>query len=314
MAQPHINEIQAVDPILTNMLVGYMQSDFRFLAGRLFPSVPVDKDSGTYYLLDKKYWFLDEMQERAPGAPFPESGYGVSTATYTTKQYALQEAIPDENRRNSQLPMELESISVSRLAQMLLIRKERDLASKFFTTGVWGTDDDNATTDWDDFAAGDPVKDVMTAKRTISNNTGYDGDTLAVGYIVHEALTLHPDIIDRIKYVQVADQRAIELAIGAIFEVDYMVSKASWNSANEGQTFSAAAIVDDDALVVHKGSEANMFSASAGKTFVWDGGGGEGAIYRWRDGKNHRDLVQMKAQFTQNVVASDLGYFFANVV
>ena len=69
MSQPTINQVQAVDPVLTNMLVGYQQADNRFIADRLFPQVQVDKDSGTYYILTKKYFFLNEMQERAPGAP-----------------------------------------------------------------------------------------------------------------------------------------------------------------------------------------------------------------------------------------------------
>ena len=313
MAQPSISQLQAIDPVLTNMLVGYMQADSRFIADRLFPAVQVDKDSGTYYILTKKYWFLDEMQERAPGAPFPESGYGVSTDTYSTLQYALQESIPDENRANSQLAMDLESVSVQRLANLAMIRKERALSSSFFATSVWANDD-TTTTDWDDFASGDPVNDVMTAKRTISNNTGLDGNTLAVGYIVHQALVLHPDIIDRIKYVQVADANALEAAIGAIFAVNYLVSKASYNSANEGQTFSAAAIIDDDALVCHVDAGAGIFGASAGKTFVWQPGGGGGSIYRWRDGANHRDLVQLKMQWDQKAVATDLGYFFSDVV
>ena len=313
MAQPSISQLQAIDPVLTNMLVGYMQADSRFIADRLFPQVQVDKDSGTYYILTKKYWFLDEMQERAPGAPFPESGYGVSTDTYSTLQYALQESIPDENRANSQLAMDLESVSVQRLANLAMIRKERALSSSFFATSVWANDD-TTTTDWDDFASGDPVNDVMTAKRTISNNTGLDGNTLAVGYIVHQALVLHPDIIDRIKYVQVADANALEAAIGAIFAVNYLVSKASYNSANEGQTFSAAAIIDDDALVCHVDAGAGIFGASAGKTFVWQPGGGGGSIYRWRDGANHRDLVQLKMQWDQKAVATDLGYFFSDVV
>jgi len=92
------------------------------------------------------------------------------------------------------------------------------------------------------------------------------------------------------------------------------VSRASYNSANEAQTFSAAAIIDDDALVCYVDAGAGIFGASAGKTFVWQPGGGEGAIYRWRDGANHADLVQFKMQWDQVATATDCGYFFADVV
>lgn len=296
MAQPSINQIQAVDPVLTNMLLGYMQGDTRFIANRIFPSVPVDKDSGTYYILTKKYWFLDELEERAPGAPFAKLGYGVETSTYKTLQWAGAEVIPDENRQNNQMPMALEAISVQRLAQLSMIRKERAFAADFMAASVWGTTDNNSATDWDDFVSGDPYDNILTARRTISNNTGLDGNTLAVGYIVHQALSLHPDMLDRMKYVQVAGQSAVESAIGALLDVNYLVSKATYNSANEAATFSGAAIIDDDALICHVGAPQGVMSVTAGVTFTWDGGGGEGTLSRYRDDSIDSDVIKHKEQ------------------
>src|SRR5210317_1257454 len=95
---PTVNDVQAVDPVLTNLLIGYMQADDRFVASSVFPPVAVDKDSGTYYIVTKKYNFFDDLDSRAPGAPFPTVDFGVSTATYSTKQYAGQIRIADETR------------------------------------------------------------------------------------------------------------------------------------------------------------------------------------------------------------------------
>jgi hypothetical protein len=315
MAQPTIKETQAVDPVLTNMLVAYMQNSDRFVASRVFPPVSVDKDSGTYYIATKKHWFLDELEVRAPGAPFPGLGYGVETDTYTTIQYAGEESIADEVRANNQMPMDLERVSVSRLAQLSLIRKERAWAADFMINNVWANTDNNSTTDWDDFANGDPVNDIYTAVRTISNNTGKEGNTLVCGFIVHDALRLHPDILDRLKYTNVADSSTVEQALAPVFGLDnYWVGKASYNSANEGQTFSAAAIIDDDALVCHVAPSAGIMDATAGKTFVWAPGGGIGSLYSARDGLRHADLIQHKEQWDQKVTATDLGYLFLDVV
>lgn len=315
MSQPTINDIQAVDPVLTNMLIGYMQNDDRFVASKVFPYVSVDKDSGTYYILTKKHWFMDELQERAPGAPFPALGYGVSTTTFTTLQYAGEESIADEIRANNQMPMDLERISVQRLAQLSLIRKERAFAADFMTTSVWGTDDDDSTTDWDDYAAGDPVNDVYTAVRTISNNTGQQANTLVLGFIVHDALRLHPDILDRLKYTQAATTASVEGAMAAIFGLsNYWVAKASYNSSNEGQTASYGAIIDDDALICYVDPGAGIMGATAGKTFVWAPGGGAGSLYSYRNDDRQADVIKHKEQWDQKVTASDLGYFFAGVV
>ena len=314
MAQPTITDIQAVDPVLTNLMISYMQADDRFVADRVFPNVTVDKDSGTYYILTKKFRFLDKMEVRAPGDPFAQSGYGVETDTYKTVQWALEEAIADENRANNQMPMELESISTENLAQANLIRKERAFAADFIKTGVWGTDDTTAA-DWDDFASGDPVADVKKAIRTVGASTGVKPNTIVLGDIVDSALTNHPDIIDRIKYVTAATGQNVDAAMGAIFKlVNYWVAEASYNTANEGQSFSASNIIDDDALVCVVNPSAGVRGATAGKSFVWQAGGGTGSMFRVRVDERHTDLVQIKAQWDQKVTAADMGYFFSDIV
>jgi hypothetical protein len=314
MAQPTVSNVQPVDPILTNLLVGYAQREDRFVAGRVFPAVPVDKDSGTYFIFSKKFFFTDEMQVRAPGADFARSGFSTETSTYATLQYALAHPIADEIRANSQIPMGLEEAAVRWLSQKSLLRKERQWAADFMKTGVWGTDNTSAT-DWDDFAGSDPVNDVLTARRTISNNTGYDGNTMVMGYIVHQALVNHPDIIDRVKYVQAATMATVESALAAAFGVaNYWVGKASYNSANEGQTASLAAILDDDCLVCNVSGSPSLYDASAGYTFTWQPGGGVGTISRYRDDEKDADLLKLKEQWDQKAVSTDCGYFFSDIV
>ena len=315
MAQPSHQEIQAIDPVLTNLLVGYMQSDDRFVASKVFPVVPVDKQGFTYYILTKKYWFLDEMKARAAGGAYARSGYGVTTTTGLAQLWGLEHPISDEARANNQMPMALEQTGLKWLAQQSLIRRERAFSADFMVTGVWGTDDNNATTDWDDFSSGDPFNDILVAKRTISNNTGHDGNTLTMGYIVHAALQNHPDIIDRIKHVQVAGLGQVEDALKSLFSVSgYYVGKASYNSANEGQTMTAAAIIDDDCLVSYTTPSPSVGDASAGFTFAWTGGGGAGAVKTYREENINSDVLQNKEAWDQKAVATDLGYFFADVV
>jgi hypothetical protein len=315
MAQPTHSELQVVDPVLTNMLVGYTQGADRFVAGKVFPSIMTDKQSFTYYIFTKKYFFLDELKGRTPGAAFARSGYGVSSTTGYANTFGLEHVIPAEARANNQTPMALEQAGLQWLAQQSLIRRERAFSSDFMVTGVWGTDDNNATTDWDDFTSGDPVNDVLTARRTISNNTGNDGNTMVLGYIVHQALMNHPDIIDRVKYVQAATSANVEGALASAFGIqNYLVSKASYNSANEGQSGTYSAIIDDDCLVCSVNGSPSIMGASAGYTFAWDGGGGIGQITTYSEPSTKSDVLQLSEAWDQKAVATDLGYFFADVV
>lgn len=316
MSLPTVSDVQAVDPVLTNMLVGYQQADSRFVASKVFPGVPVDKDSGTYYIFDKKYWFMRKMEVRAPGGQYGRADFGVSTTTYKTLQLALSVPIADETRANSQLPMDLEQAAIRWLAQQSLIEKEVRFSTDFFAASVWANQDNNSATDWDDFQNGDPVANILTAKRTISNNTGADANTMALGYIVHEALVNHPDIIDRMKYVSVAGISGVEASLASILDLqNYWVAKATYADINEGDDFTATAIIDDDALICYVTPNPGIFEASAGYTFNWAPGGGMGGIRPiFRDDENDLDLIKEKEQWDQKVVATDVGYIFLDIV
>lgn len=314
MAQPTHSEVQAVDPVLTNMLVGYVQSADRFVANRAFPIIPVEKQGFTYYKFSKKYFFLDEMKSRTPGAAFARSGYGVTTETGYANTWGLEHPIAKEARANNQMPMALEQAGLQWLANQSLIRRERAFSADFMVTGVWGTDDNNSATDWDD-ASGDPVDNIMTARRTISNATGFDANTMVVGFIVHQGLINNADIADRIKYTQTASVSTIEGALMNILGIgNYLVSKASYNSANEGQTGTYAAIIDDDCLVCAVAPSVGIMTPSAGYTFAWEGGGGSGSVDQYEEKQTKSDVLQLSEAWDQKAVATDMGYFFADIV
>ena len=314
MTLPTKNDVQAVSPVLTNMLLAYKNADSRFVAGKVFPSIPVEKDSGTYYILTKKYWFLDLLERRAPGDEFGRVGYGVETATYAAATWGIEHKIADEIRANNQVPMALEQVGLQFLSNMSLIRKERAFAADFMAASVWTTQDNDATTDWDDYSAGDPLADLRTGKRGISQLTGMTPNTLVVGEIVDDALVIHPDIIDRIKYTRAATTGAMEGALAEVLGTNYLVATAIYNSADEGQSGTYAAIIDDDALLLHVAPGADMMTASAGKTFVWSGGGGDGQIVSYRDQSHKSDILQLSEAWDQKVTAADLGAIWLGVV
>lgn len=314
MTNPTINDVQAVEPILTNMLLGYQQADNRFISMRLAPPVPVQNDSGTYYIYDKKYWFFDDLEVRAPGGDFANLDVGLSTATYKTLQYAGEVSVPDEVRANSLVSLDVFQAKLRKIAQSSMIRKEVNLASTAFAASLWTSQDNNSTTDWDDTTSGDPVLDIKTAVRTVSNLTGYIPNTLACGNIVGQALELHPDILDRIKYVQSATAATISAALSEVLGLTVLVSNAVYSNTNEAATFSATNIIDDDALICYVNPGAGIFDATALKTFVWGPGGGAGTVYRDPARRNHADVAQHKEQWDIKLVSADLGYIFLDVV
>lgn len=318
MALPTINDVQLTEPVLTNLLQGYLQSDTRFVATQVFPPLPVENDSGTIPIFTKKYWFVDRLEERAPGQTFEKFGYGISSDTYKTLQYAMAHKIPDEVRANSQMPLDLEQAALQWIAQASLIRKEAQFASVAFGASAW---DNSVTggsnfTKWSDYSGSDPVDDVRTGKRTISQNTGLMPDVLVMGEIVEDRLLNHPDLVDRIKYTERGTADNVRSALAAILGVDdVLVSMAIENTANEGQSATYSVIVDDDALLLATNPAAGPFSPTAGRTLTWAPGGGLGSISNsYYDDDTESDMLNHKEQWVMKVVASDLGYEFTDAV
>lgn len=314
MSIPTAKDLQPIDPILQNILVGYAQQETRFVADRVFPAVPVDKDSGTYFIFTKKYWSRDTMQARAYGAQYARSDFGVETDTYKTMQWSLAKPIADEERANSQLPMDLETASVRYLGMQAMIRRERLFAAAAMASSVWGTTA-TVSNKWSDYTNSDPVNDVLTGKRTVSQATGYTPNTMVMGEIVRDRLVNHPDLIDRIKFTQAATQGSVETALAALFGVQrLLIGSSIVNTANEGQTASMSPIVDDDVLLVYTPAGPGMFEPSGGYTFTWAPGGGLATMQPMvREDDTDSDLVKIKAQFVHKIVATDVGYFFADV-
>ena len=80
MAQPTANDVH-IDAILTNISVAYIQDQNAFVASKVFPTIPVEKQSDKYFVYTKGDWFRDEAQLRAPATESAGSGYNLTTAT-----------------------------------------------------------------------------------------------------------------------------------------------------------------------------------------------------------------------------------------
>lgn len=317
MSKPTRTDVRAVDPVLTNMLEGYMNEDDRFIADRAFPGVPVSSSAGTYFVFDEKYWMADDAEQRAWGSDYPEGGFGMSTATYKTFQFASSHSIPDETEADNQAAMSLVDAGVQRLAHILAIRKERLFAAAAMATSVWGTDATGGTTStkWSTYSTSDPVGDVRTAKRTISQAIAKYPNKFIMGEIVFDKLINHPDLVDRIKYTARATVSTMEAALAAVLGVEQLlVGTAIYNTANEGQTGSYSPIVDDDALLLYSPPNPGMFVPAAGYCFYWQPGGGLGSSGRYYDESKDAEVLKAKTQVDYEVVASGAGYFFSDYV
>jgi len=324
MPQPSINSVH-VDAILTNISIGYLQNQDSFIADKVFPVVPVDKKSDKFFTYTKNDWFRDEAQRRADGTESAGSGYNLSTGTYSADVFAFHKDVGDQTVANADAPLNPLREATEFVTRRLLLRKEIQFVSDFFTTGVWADDvtgvagapSSGETKQWSDYSSSDPINDIEAGKSEILSSTGMEANTLVLGYEVFRQLKNHPDLVDRIKYT--SSQTITEDMLARMFDLDrVLVAKAVKATNNEGASDAYSFAYGKSALLCHTASAPGLLTPSAGYTFSWTGvSGGIGStigVSSFRMESLKAERVEAEMAFENKVIGADLGYFWNTIV
>jgi len=316
-----------VDRYLTNLSVAFVQQSRNFVADKVFPVVPVAKQSDLYPVYDRGYFFRDEMRPRPLGGEAAKAGYKVTNQRYYCEEFALAHTIDDRVRANADQPLNPDRAAMRLLTTQAMIHRDRDWSSKYFKTGVWTTDltgvalnpTGNQFLQFDQ-SGSDPIGVVDAEKDRIAETTGYEPNVLVIGRKVYRTLRNHPDIIDRVKYTQ---RGVIDTEIlASLFGVERVAVPGSvQNTAAEGTADNFSFIVaSDDMLLVYAAPEPALEQPSGGYIFAWTGlipgetNAFGGVIQRMRDEKAHSDHLEIRVAYDIHVVAPDLGVFFDSAV
>ena len=328
---PLTNSDVHVNTPLSNVFVSYFQNPENFAARMAFPTVNVQKQSDRYYVLDRGNFNRDEAKKRAPGTEAAVIDHTLdNTPTYSCDVYAVKEIIPKQIRANADAVVNLDLNATQNCAHKILIKQEKDFASTFLTGGVWTYDYDGNSTgptastnevyQWDDFTNSDPIKDVRNGATGIVEATGYEPNTLVLGFQVFQTLLDHPDIIDRIKYQNTNGNPAManKRILAELFGVErVVVSKAIETTSDEGQTNTSSFICGKDALLVYSAPSPSVNTPSAGYTFSWQGylgGQGNGEVSKYYDQKIKSDVIEAETAFDHKLVSADLGAFWDTII
>ena len=324
MPQPTSSQVH-VDAILTNISVAYMQRAENFIADKVFPVVPVDKQSDKYFVYTKNDWLRDEAQVRADGTESVGSGYNITTDNYYADVYAIHKDIGDQTRANADAPINVDREAAEFVTHRLLTRREIQFNTDFMKTGVWANDvtgvasgpSAGQTLQWDDYTNSDPIEDIEEGKADILSVTGLEANTLVLGYDVFRSLKNHPDLVDRIKYT--SSQTITEDMIARMFDIErVMVSKSIKATNAEGATQAYGFTTGKSALLAHVAPNPGVLTPSAGYTFSWTGvSQGMGLTIgtsSFRLESLRATRVEAELSFDNKVVSSDLGYFWATIV
>ncbi len=309
-----------IDRALTNISVAYLQDASAFIADKVFPIVPVKRQSDVFYIYNKGDFMRDEAQLRGAATESAGGDYGVEASTpYFCRKHAFHKDVTPEERANYDEPLDADKDATDFVSQKMLIRREMEWASKFFAAGVWGTEiTGDETTRWD-AATSNPIKMITDAAVQMASETGFKPNTLILSPFAFTALKNHEDILDRIKYTQKGIVTADLLA--TLFEVDRVfVAWSVVNSANKGAADAVDFIMGKHALLCYSEPRPALRKPSAGYIFAWSGLEGSGA-YGNRIVRLPMDMLGLGTEriegeiaFDAKQICKDLGIFFKDIV
>lgn len=322
--------------ILTNLSVKFMQDSANFVADKIFPAVGVQKQFDKYYTYDRDDLRRNLAQLRAPATESAGGGYKISTDTYACDVYAWHKDISGQERANTDAPLNADRDATEHVTHTLLIKREKDFVDTYFTDGVWtndilgvsGSPSSGEVKKWSDLTSGDPIGDIDDAMATILQTTGYEPNTLVLGYNVFKSLKKHPDIIDRVKYVQnIGANDVVRVNASALANLFFdggmgrvVIMKAAETTANEGQTATNSDrtfIGGDHAFMCYAATSPGLSKVSAGYTFNWNGllgGNGNMRIKKFYMDAIDADRIEGEMAYDMKVVSADLGYFWKSII
>lgn len=340
MPNPVLGDVHVNRP-LTQISIAFMQDPGGFVADKVFPNIPVQKQSDRYFRYDRSDFWRNEYKDRAPSTESAGGGWKIdSTPTYFAKKRSLHKDIDDDIRANADSPLNMDRDATLWLSEQAMINREVNFAASYFTTGIWtgidGTNGDmtgvaatptgNQFLQWND-ASSTPIADVKAKADTIGLLTGRRPNKFTMGRQVWTKLSENPELIDRIKYsggVGNTNPAIIsKQAAAALFEVEeVLVMDGIYATSAENPAFetnmTTAYIGAKNALLTYAAPSPSILQPSGGYTFSWVGLLGAGAlgnrIKSFRMEWLSSDRIEGDMAYDQKLVSADCGVFFSGAV
>lgn len=326
-----------IDAPLTNLTLAYLQSADNFIADKVFPVVDVDKQSDKYYIYDRENFNRSGQRKQLAPRTRPERvGMSLSNDAYLAEVYGLATDFDEQTLANEDAALETRLMGSTMLVHNMLIDREKDFVTNFFSDNIWGTnwdgvanaanDTDIEITNWDDYTNSTPIVDVRRLARTVQlKSGGFKPNTMVTTKAVRDTLVDHPDILARLNGGATVSNTALitDAKLAEIFEVErFFVMEAIENTAAEGATESNAFIGGNNVLLCYTPSSAGLRTPAAGVTFAWNslpGVSNLGLTVESFTGDFLRvegiaEEIHVKMSYDMKIVGSDLGGFINSVL
>lgn len=300
-----------VDPLLTNVSVKYKNPENAFIAEMIAPTIPVDKETGYYFVYDKSNLKRHNAQ-RTGLSRAKRVDYAMSKTAYgPLPELSLEIPIEYDVLNQYDNPLEPRTDATEMVTESLMIGKEADLATDMADTAIVTQNTTlSGTSQWSDFANSDPFTDIQTGIDTVKTNSLIPPNTLVLGYQVFSKLKNHPDLLERVKY----SERGVltEDILASLFNVSrVIVASAGYNTAADGQTDSLSFIWGKHAWLMYISPTPGIRQVSAFYHLTLRNGR---YIDRWDEPQVKAEFVRANDRYQRKLIAAETIYLIKNAV
>ena len=263
-----------IDHHLSNVAINYRPAGF--IAGDIFPVVPVPKQSDTYVIFEQADLFRRENTKRSRGGEANKIHSRVSSASFFCRNYALKADVTLEDRANADpvFIQQFEEGRVRRVQDALFLDWEIRVAAQITDAANVGSSSAVASA-WSDYSNADPLGDLWTAIDNVEVATGYRPNRALFSGTAWRNFRRNAAVIDKATnpHVSGGGQYPSVRQIEDLLELKVLVGNAWNNSAQEGQAINLAQIWNDHVVVYYAPQQPSIEAPSFGYNFRWSAPG-----------------------------------------
>ncbi len=303
-----------VDAILSNLSFKYRNE--QFIWRNVMPEVRVQKRSDKYFIYRKEDAYRVYDDTVGPKSLPNEVDWGVSSDTYTVKDHALGDWLPQETIENADTPLQPEIDTNDFLNLALDVAQEKRVADIVFNAATYPSGNKvtlSGTAQWGG-SSDDPIGDVLTAVESCFVRA----NTLIFGQEAWQVFRKLPEVLDAVKgatrFQNTPGGIASPSEVANLLEVDrVLVGRARYITTKEGQTPTYTRLWGKHCVALYVDPNPGLRSITFGVTFV------ESPRQTMRDfdpkrGVKGAHYIKVAWNSDEKVIAPDLGYMIENAV
>lgn len=249
----------------------YNPDEMMFVSTQVLPTFGVAKKAGTLSVVTRENMKSDNVAH-SNGSAYNRVNLKTEDMAYACLDYGLEEVLTDEDRSNYASDFDAEVETVRNIRRKILTAQEIRAAALLFNTTTWTGSalyTDNSSNPWDTITT-DIIGQIQDAKNKVRQNTGYMADSMLIGAVTLTNILKNTAIIARTASNAANTLQVILQNLAAVFGLQNIyVGNGVYDSAKDGQSFTAADIWADDYALIFKRTGPGLKDAGLGKTLIW---------------------------------------------